>query len=636
MDNQLYSLKMRASQKLEDTELHISGAEKIIAKDNIINCCEQMIDRAMNHAKGEANLIHIKLESVDANAITHLDALPVTTVQVENATEGMAQMLHFLKEAHLDRAEEILALLETTYSMRGAMLLNVDTMERMEPDPQRGIRATYMDIADANDSRREKNHFKEALVLATKVSHHPNIIGEICISDDPDYVTGYFASKKAGYVRITKLKEMGSPNGGRIFLFRGSRKEAEDCIHYLEQEKVLVHFDACNKPMNKWEAIDQALLRMQEENLYRSMTVMESVQSKQVTIEGERKLLFSSNAYLDLCNDKDMKEAAVAAIMEYGVGSGGSRLTTGTSKVHMELEKVIADYKKRPAAITFNTGYMANVGTISALANKEDIIYSDALNHASIIDGCRLSGAKIVVYKHNDMEDLEKKILEHPGKRGMIVSDGVFSMDGDIVNLPELVRLSNQYQLLSMIDEAHSTGVIGAHGGGVEEYYHMEGAVDVLMGTLSKAIGVEGGYVCGSSQLIAYLINKARSFIFATSMAPMTAAAATAAIRKLMQDSSEVSKLQQNVTFFCQKLRENGVEVTSETAIIPIIIGDEKKAMDVMQELKEQGFFVSAIRYPTVERKRARLRVALMSSHTEEELQKLAVAIGNCVERHGH
>ncbi len=256
----------------------------------------------------------------------------------------------------------------------------------------------------------------------------------------------------------------------------------------------------------------------QGKNLLRKMTVFDTAQSSVVEVEGKREHLFSSNSYLDMCNEPAVKEYARRILDEYGIGSGGSRLTTGTTRIHMQLEETIAAFKKREAALVFNTGYMANVGILSALAGRGDIIYSDELNHASIIDGCRLSRADLVIYRHNDMDDLEEKIKAHPGRSGVIVSDGVFSMDGDIVNLPRMVELANRYGLFSMIDEAHATGVIGATGRGTEEYYDMEGAVDVLMGTLSKAVGGEGGFVCGSRTLIDYLVNRARSFIFSTSL----------------------------------------------------------------------------------------------------------------------
>ncbi len=384
--------------------------------------------------------------------------------------------------------------------------------------------------------------------------------------------------------------------------------------------------------MDKWERIDSELLQLKNGSLFRKMTVFDSAQTAVVTVEGKKQHLFSSNSYLDLSSEPRIKEYAGRILNEYGAGSGGSRLTTGTTRIHMELEQAIAAFKNREAALVFNTGYMTNVGILSALTQKGDIIYSDQLNHASIIDGCRLSKADLVVYRHNDMDDLEEKIKAHPEKRGIIVSDGVFSMDGDIVNLPRLTELAGRYGLLSMIDEAHATGVIGATGRGTEEYYGMEGSVDVLMGTLSKAVGGEGGFVCGSRSLIEYLVNKARSFIFSTALSPVSMAADLEGLRLIMEQPERVQKLQENIRFCCAALNARGIDAASETAIIPIIIGGEARAMRVMELLKERGYYISAIRYPTVAKGSARLRLALMSSHTREDLEGLADALKESME----
>ena len=247
MESKIYSIKMRASRKEAEKELHISGAEKIVPEDRLEVCCNQLLCRALKHAKGEPDSINIKIERVPAKELSYLDALPVTRYDVNSAEEGIGKLRELLVQSGLEKADEILDMLNETYAMRGAMLLDVDSLERLEPRHDRGIRATYMDMAEEGDDRSEKNPFKEALVLATKVCSHPNIVGEICISDDPDYVTGYFASKELGYVRITKLKEMGSLNGGRIFLFQGTREEAAACIQYLEKQKVLVRLNGAKK-----------------------------------------------------------------------------------------------------------------------------------------------------------------------------------------------------------------------------------------------------------------------------------------------------------------------------------------------------------------------------------------------------
>lgn len=376
--------------------------------------------------------------------------------------------------------------------------------------------------------------------------------------------------------------------------------------------------------------LSEELDGLRRQNLYRTMTVLEGPQTTVVKAEGKIQRLFSSNNYLGLANDPEVKAAARGALEQYGVGAGGSRLTTGTGPLHVRLEEELARFKGREAALVFNTGYMANVGILSALVGRGDVIFSDQLNHASIIDGCRLSGAEVVIYRHNDMDDLEDKLKFHSGRRGLIVSDGVFSMDGDLVSLPRLVELAKRYGMCTMIDEAHATGVVGDTGRGTEEHYHMEGSVDVLMGTLSKAVGSEGGFVCGSKELIQYLTNKARSFIFSTALSPVTMAAGLRGLQKIQEEPQRVVQLRDNMAFLCRELERYGISAQSDSAILPILVGEEKRAMAAMEELKQRGYYVSAIRYPTVARGSARLRVALMSSHTREELAGLAQALA-CV-----
>ena len=383
--------------------------------------------------------------------------------------------------------------------------------------------------------------------------------------------------------------------------------------------------------MNKFKFMEQELERLKSAGLYRKTRAFTSPQSRRVKLDGRELLMLSSNSYLDLCHHPEVIAFVQKTAEEYGTGTGGARLTTGTSDLSEKLEQALADYKHSEAALVFNTGYMTNVGTISAVCNKDWVIFSDQLNHASIIDGCRLSKAKIIVYRHNDMEDLERKIRENRPKKGLIVSDGVFSMDGDIVDLPRLTALADRYGLLSMIDEAHATGVIGKTGRGTAEYYRMEKGADITLGTLSKAVGSEGGFVCGERVLIDYLKNKARSFIFSTAISPVAVASSLKAGELMTEDCSRTEQLRENVRFFCGKLSENGIEAHSETAIVPIVIGGEKQAMKAAERLFDQGYFVSAIRYPTVEKGAARLRITLMATHTKEELEDAACAVAQAV-----
>ena len=389
-----------------------------------------------------------------------------------------------------------------------------------------------------------------------------------------------------------------------------------------------------------------ALEAARANNTYRSMRLMETPESSRVKIrmpDGalQEQILLASNSYLDLANVDELKQAMAQAVLEWGTGSGGARLTTGNKTPHQELEEFIAKFKGEESAITFNTGYMANVGTISALCGKNDFIFSDELNHASIIDGIRLSRAKCFVYKHNDMADLQRVIQEadksragesaSPAPHKLIVTDAVFSMDGDLANLPELMRIAKENDCLLMIDEAHATGVLGKTGRGLAEHYGCAHA-DVTVGTLSKAVAAEGGFVAGPKQLTEFLKNKSRSFIFTTAMAPAVAAAACNNLRFIDAHPERVQNLRDNVKFFCEALQREGVNVEqSPSAIVPIVIGDEAKAMQISAKLQEQGILIPAIRYPTVAKGQARLRASLMATHTHEQLQTAATVMADVI-----
>ncbi|SHH48434.1 glycine C-acetyltransferase [Fibrobacter sp. UWH9] len=423
---------------------------------------------------------------------------------------------------------------------------------------------------------------------------------------------------------------------------------------------------------------DDVLQGMQEAHTYRTMRLLESPEASHVQIAAgaqnasdtvKSTLLLASNSYLDLCNEPSLKKAAADAVLKWGTGSGGARLTTGNKTPHEELESVLANFKGEEAAITFGTGYMANVGVISALCSKqvyerqdengipskiisECIVFSDELNHASIIDGIRLSKAKCIVYKHNDMADLQRVIsearaaqpYEKVATRLLIVTDAVFSMDGDLANLPKLQKIAKENNCLLMIDEAHATGVIGKTGRGLAEHFNDMGIpcehADVTVGTLSKAIGCEGGFVVGKQKLIDFLRNKARSFIFTTAMSPAMAQAAANNLKFIENHPERVLQLQENVKIFWDALQKAGTipdsnqsAIAPQSAIIPIIIGDEAAALRASAELLEKGILIPAIRYPTVAKGQARLRASLMATHTKEELQDAATAIAAVLTR---
>ncbi|MBG9453731.1 8-amino-7-oxononanoate synthase [Lysinibacillus sphaericus] len=372
--------------------------------------------------------------------------------------------------------------------------------------------------------------------------------------------------------------------------------------------------------MDHW--FQQELQLIEEKGLTRKLRSFSNGNESEVIINGKNFLLFSSNNYLGLATDFRLKKKASEGISKYGTGAGGSRLTTGNFDIHEQLESEIAVLKKTEAAIVFSSGYLANIGVISSVMKAGDIIFSDAWNHASIIDGCRLSQAKTIVYEHADMVDLEHKLKQsHGDGKKLIVTDGVFSMDGDIAPLPEIVALAKEYNAYIMIDDAHVTGVLGTDGRGTADYFGLKDEIDFTVGTLSKAIGAEGGFVATSAIAKNYLLNKARSFIFQTSLSPSAIEAAREGISIIQNEPERRKKLLNNAKYLRLKLEESGFVVNEgETPIITLLIGDSHEAVQFSEKLMDEGVFIPAIRPPTVPKGSSRLRITVMATHTMEQL----------------
>lgn len=364
------------------------------------------------------------------------------------------------------------------------------------------------------------------------------------------------------------------------------------------------------------------LFEVKKQALYREPVSYRFLDAVHVELAEKTYLSLSTNNYLGLTHSPAVQQAAMEAISQYGTGSGGARLTTGSHPLYEKLEQALAVFKGTEAAVVFNTGYMANVGTISALAGKGDVIFSDELNHASIIDGCRLSKAQTVIYRHANMADLAEKLKNiHCQGQRLVVTDGVFSMDGDIAPLDQIVDLGKKYQAMIMVDDAHAVGVLGHGGCGTVDHFGLQGKVDIQLGTLSKSLASEGGYVAGSQELIAYLINKARSFIFSTALSPATVATAQAALSELQSTPELVHKLLGNAQYVREALRNSGVSVEgSVTPILPIMVGEVGLAVEMVEQLKEKGVLVSAIRPPTVAPGTSRLRLTISAAHNRKEL----------------
>jgi glycine C-acetyltransferase len=375
--------------------------------------------------------------------------------------------------------------------------------------------------------------------------------------------------------------------------------------------------------------ISEQLQELRNKGTAPRLRVLEGEQKPIAVFDGKEVINLASNNYLGLTTHKALRKASLAATRKYGVGAGAVRTIAGTMKLHMELEEQIARFKNVEACVVFQSGFTANAGTVSAVLGKEDLIISDELNHASIIDGARLSKATIKVFKHKDVQDCERILQETSNWNGhkLIITDGVFSMDGDIAPLPELCTLAEKYNCIMMIDDAHSSGVLGRNGRGTVDHLNCHGRVHIQVGTLSKAIGAMGGYVCGSRDLIDYLYLRARPFLFSTSHPPATAAACQAAFTLLDSPEGErlVKKLWANTKFFKRELKKRGFQFNvSETPIIPIHVGEAAKAFEFSRKLFDAGVFAPAVGYPTVAEGKARLRAIVSATHKREQLLRAA------------
>lgn len=376
--------------------------------------------------------------------------------------------------------------------------------------------------------------------------------------------------------------------------------------------------------------LEQELALLKENGLYNTIDILEGANGAIIEVAGKNLINLASNNYLGFADRVELKQACIDATNRYGVGAGAVRTINGTLRIHQELENKIAEFKGTEAAIAFQSGFNCNMGAISAIMTKEDAILSDELNHASIIDGCRLSGAKIIRVKHQDMNDLEEKAKEavNSGKYNkiMYITDGVFSMDGDVANLPDMIPIAEKYGLITYVDDAHGSGVMGK-GAGTVKHFGLQQKIDMQMGTLSKAIGVVGGYVAGSKSLIDWLKSRGRPFLFSTSLTPGAAGAALASIQ-LMQDHPElVEKVWENAIYFKEKLKKIGYDIgVSETPITPVILGDESLTQQFSKKLIENGLYVKPIVYPTVPLGTGRVRNMPTAAHTKEMLDH-AVAI---------
>jgi glycine C-acetyltransferase len=384
--------------------------------------------------------------------------------------------------------------------------------------------------------------------------------------------------------------------------------------------------------------LSEQLDELKKSSSYFRLRELESACEPVSRADGREVINLASNNYLGLANHPKLKEAALDAVRRFGAGTGAVRTITGTMAMHMELERKIAAFKHTEAAVVFQSGFTANAGTVSAILGADDHIVSDELNHASIIDGCRLSRAKIHVFRHRDAAhaaEILEGLKDAPGRK-LLISDGVFSMDGDIGPLPALVEAAERYGAIMMVDDAHSSGVLGRNGRGTVDHFGLHGRVHVQVGTLSKAIGVLGGYVCGSRDLIEYLYHRARPFLFSTSHPPAVTAACLAAFDLLEQEPERIGRLWDNTRYFKEALKANGFDTgASETPITPILVGETKTAMEFSAALFEEGLWATGIGFPTVPRGKARIRTIVTAAHTREHLDRAVEILSRVARRMG-
>jgi len=379
------------------------------------------------------------------------------------------------------------------------------------------------------------------------------------------------------------------------------------------------------KIMSKIDWLQQEIDGLKQAGLYNTIRTLSSPQGAWLVVDGKKVLNFCSNNYLGLANHPKIVKAARKATKTYGVGPGAVRSIAGTMDLHIELEKRLAAFKGVEAAITFQSGFNANLATIPALVGKEDVIFSDRLNHASIIDGCRLSGAKIIAYEHNSPESLDEQIKENLSqyRRALIVTDGVFSMDGDIAPLPALYEVAKKYDILLMVDDAHGEGVLGKGGRGIVDHFSLHGKVDIEVGTMSKAFGVMGGVVAGDKVIVEWLRQRGRPFLFSSAMTVPDVAACLAGIDLLESSTELVDRLWANTETFKREMQGLGFDTgASTTPITPVMLGEAPLAQDFSRRLFEAGVFAMAIGFPTVPRSKARLRVMISAAHSPEDLDR--------------
>nr|WP_224784308.1 6-carboxyhexanoate--CoA ligase [Corynebacterium amycolatum] len=619
-----YSIRMRSSAD----GCHISGAERLAPATELPQLASAMTNRALHHDKGRPDTIHITVDKIEESTISTVPAL--VPFLESNSSPGDARKLitQRLHAAGIQAADIAVEMAYSLTGLRGAALIDASSGERLDPNPARGVRVSTFDAISHPSKDCAKDHFHEALILASKVHSAPGIVAEICLSDDPFYTRGYLALDGI-FHRIPNIKDHGSTLGTRIFIVEPGT-DIPELIDYLENTPVYIELpaDASFSTDTTGLSSDLAAIAAQRNTawagagLARTLRTFETAQLPHSRIDGADYLLFSSSDYLGLSTHPELVSAATEEIGHFGTGSGGSRLTTGTS-IHSALESELAQFFGFDDAVLFATGYQANHSTIAAIATADVEIFSDAANHASIIDGCRNARAKVTVFPHADYQTLDRLLATSSARHKLVISDSVFSMSGEVIDGPALERTCRRRNAWLMLDDAHGVGVIGEQGRGTAA--HLGIRPDIVVGTASKALGVEGGYVLCSAPVGELLRNQARSYVYSTSMNPGSVAAIRAALTQL-EVGDVVKRLQRNIARVRSLV---GAQSDPASAIIPLPVGDETEAMDTSARLAELGVFIPAIRYPTVPRGEAMLRLTITALHTDADIDQLERALRN-------
>ncbi|WCC81152.1 aminotransferase class I/II-fold pyridoxal phosphate-dependent enzyme [Cutibacterium equinum] len=631
---------MHATGTRDDQPYHVSGAETLVPADMIGQTVEGLTHRALSpdHTV-KARQVRLSVDQLDVEP-TVVPALPTDLIECPDVDSARRHFREVLAR-FVPNPDEILGILTAAPTMRGAAMVEVGSGRRLETDPLRGVRVTrFGDLTDSapGTTLAHKKHRHEAVLLASKVAGAPGVCAELCISDDPHYTRGYVCLDGV-YTTVTNVKADGDPNGGRVILVDTSCADPVLITDWLENHPVLIgpatHPSRTRVNASWHDHIHARLDSWQASGLERHPRTFASPQLPDAVTTDGPTLLFSSSDYLGMSTEPLVQQAMINTVGQLGCSSGGSRLTTGTSVAHRQAEHEIATWLGYQQAVLMASGYQANIAILQLLAGPDVTVISDADNHASLIDGCRLARARTVIVPHQDIEAVDAALEDVTTERTIVLTEGVYSMGGDLAPVADLVRIAHRHGALAIVDDAHGIGTIGPTGRGVTEGLPQDLRPDVLLGTASKALGVEGGFVCADDTLATLIRQCARGYVFSSAPSPAIAAGVAASVHHLRTDVSRVRRLQATVARARRDLYEAGlISAPASHDLGPILrvpVGAEERAVEAQEELARRGLIVGAIRYPAVPRGEAILRVCLNAGHTDAQIDALVGSLHEVV-----